>query len=87
MFCSNVLFGEFVLRNLGASPLTKPFFAPGVLHVVTENEYWNGSAGLKCVLISRTDSLLNLWPLLYMVVSKKVESVHDISAINLIAGW
>ena len=48
--------------------------------------YWNVSVGLKFVLISRTDSLLNLWPL-YMVVSKKVTSVHDISAVNLIVGW
>ena len=48
--------------------------------------YWNVSVGLKCVLISRTDSLLNLWPL-YVVVSKKVASVHDISVVNLIVEW
>ena len=50
------------------------------------NVYWNVSVGLKCVLISRTASLLNLSPL-YIVVSKKVASVHDISVVNLIVGW
>ena len=39
----------------------------------------------ECVLLSRTDSLLNLRPL-YIVVSTKVTSVHDISAVNLIVG-
>ena len=48
--------------------------------------YWNVSVDLKCVIISKTGSLLNLWPL-YVVVSKKVASVHDISAVNLIVGW
>ena len=45
MFSSNVLFEEFVL-SLRASPLTKPFLAPGGLLVV-KNMYWNVSVGLK----------------------------------------
>ena len=83
MFSSNVSIEEFVLRSVRA--FTKPFFAPGGWHVV-KNVYWKVSVGLKCVLISRTDSLLNLWPL-YIVVSKKVASVHEVSAVNLIVGW
>ena len=61
---------------------TKPFFTPGGWHDV-KNVYWNVSVGLKCVLISRSDSLLNLWPL-YIVVSKNVAPVHDISVINVL---
>ena len=61
MFSSNV-FEEFVLRNLKALPLIKPFLTPGGW----EEEkcvYWNVSVGLKCVPTSRVDSLLNLLPL------------------------
>ena len=47
---------------------------------------WNFSVGLKCVLTSRTESLLNLWPL-YMVVSKKGASMISISSVNLIVKW
>ena len=84
-FYSNVVIEEFVLSNLRASPFTKPFFTPGGSHDV-KNVYWNVSSFLKCVLMSTTDSLLNLWPF-YIVVSKKVASVHDISAVNLTVGW
>ena len=53
-----------------------------------KNVHCNVSVGSKCVLVSRTDhdSLLNFWTL-YMVISKKVASVHDISPVNLIVGW
>ena len=42
--------------------------------------YWNVSVGLKWVLMSRTDSLLNLSPL------QKVASETNISVVNLIIG-
>ena len=51
-----------------------------------KNTYWNVSVGLKWFLMSRTDSLLNLSPL-KIVVSKKVVSVHDASAVDFIVGW
>ena len=49
---SNVKFEGFVLRSLRASPLTRPFFAPGMREVV-KNVYWTVSVSLKCVLIER----------------------------------
>ena len=49
--------------------------------------YWNVSVGLKCVLTSRIDVLLNLFPL-YTIVSRNVTSFSEISAVNLtVAGW
>ena len=64
--CGNVslkcLFEDFILRSLRASPLTKPFFSPGGWHV-GKNVYWNVS---DCVIIWRTDSLLN--PALALVI-------------------
>ena len=42
--------------------------------------YWDVSLGLKSVLMSRTDSLLNLSPL------QKVASETNISVVNLIIG-
>ena len=45
-------FAEFVLRSLRASPLTRPFFAPGTRQVV-KNVYWTVSVSLKCVLIDK----------------------------------
>ena len=47
--------------------------------------YWNVSVFLKCVLTSRIDFSLNLVPL-YIIVSKNIVSVSDISALNLIVG-
>ena len=85
MYSSKVILEEFVRRSLRASPLMKPLLTPGGWHV--ENSvYWNVSVGLKCVFTSRTDSVLNLSPL-YTLVSKKVVSVSEISAVNLIVGW
>ena len=85
MYSSKVILEEFVRRSLRASPLMKPLLTPGGWHV--ENSvYWNVSVGLKCVSTSRTDSVLNLSPL-YTLVSKKVVSVSEISAVNLIVGW
>ena len=102
MFSSNFLFEEFVARSLRTSkemPFTskeRPFtkqrkafytvFLCSWWVTLVKNVYWNVSVGLKCVLISTTVSLMNLWPL-HMLVSKKVTSVHDISPDNLIVGW
>ena len=84
MFSSNVVFEEFVLSSLRASPLTKPFLTPGGWQEV-KCVYWKVSVGLKCVRTSRMDSLLNLSPL-YTHVSRKVISVSEISAVNFMVG-
>ena len=47
--------------------------------------YWKVSVGLKYVHTSSIDYLRNLSPL-YTTVSKKIVSVSDISAVNLIVG-
>ena len=85
VFSSNMISEEFVLRSLKVSPLTKPFVTPGGWHE-QKFVYWNVSVGLKCVHVSRIESLLNL-TFLYTFVSKNVVSVSDISAVNLIVGW
>ena len=48
--------------------------------------YWNVSVGLKCVLTSRIDVLLNLFPL-YTIVSRNVTSFSEISSVNLTVAW
>jgi len=48
--------------------------------------YWKVSVGLKCVRIPRIACLLNL-SLLKAVVSRKLISLSEISAVNLIVGW
>ena len=64
-------------------PATR-YQAPGTRHPLPATRHpWKSAA--EFVLLSRTDSLLNLWPLC-IVVSTKVASVHDISAVNLIVG-
>ena len=62
MFSSNVVFEEFVLTSLKASPLIKPFLTPGGWQE-EKCVYWNVSVGLKCVRTSRMDSFFNLLPL------------------------
>ena len=47
--------------------------------------YLDASVSLKWVLMSKTDSLLNLSPL-GIVASKKVVSKRDISDVNLMVG-
>ena len=47
--------------------------------------YLDASVSLKWVLMSKTDSLLNLSPL-EIVASKKVVSKRDISDVNLMVG-
>ena len=59
MFSSNVVYEEFVLRSLKASPLIKPFLMPGGWQE-EKCVYWNVSVGLKCVRKSRIDSLFFL---------------------------
>ena len=85
MFSSKVVFEEFVLRSLKASPLMKPLVTPGGWHE-WKSVYWKVSVGLKYVRTSSIDSLRNLSPL-YTTVSKKIVSVSDISAVNFIVGW
>ena len=85
MLSSNVPFEEFVLRSLSASLLRKPFFTPNGWHVV-KNVYSIVSIVFKWVALSRTDSLMNLSPM-WIVVSNKVVSVHDVSAVNFIVLW
>ena len=51
-----------------------------------KNVYSIVSIVFKWVVLSRTDSLMNLSPL-WIVVSKKVVSVHDVSAVNFIVVW
>ena len=51
-----------------------------------KNVYSIVSIVFKWVVLSRTDSLMNLSPL-WIVVSKKVVSVHDVSAVNFIIVW
>ena len=48
--------------------------------------YWNVSVALKCVLTSRIDVLLNLFPL-YTIVSRNVTSFSELSAVNLTVAW
>ena len=84
MFYSKVVSEEFVHRSLNASPLMKPFVTPGGWHK-WKFVYWKVSEGLKYVRISSIDSLRNLSPL-YTIVSKKIVSFSDISAVNLIVG-
>ena len=76
---------SFVLRSLNASPLMKPFVMSGGWHE-WKFVHWKVSVGLKYVRTSSIDSLRNLSPL-YTIVSKKIVSVCDISAVNLIVGW
>ena len=69
MFSSNVVFEEFALRSLKASPLIKPFLTPGGWQE-EKCVYWNVSVGLKCVRTSSFDSFFNLSPF-YIHVSRK----------------
>ena len=48
--------------------------------------YWNVSVGSKCVLMSKTWSLLNLSPL-NTVVSRKFIYFYDTLAVNLMVVW
>ena len=82
---SNVVSEEFVLSSLSASLLVKPLFTPsGWLEV--KCVYWKVSVGLYCVRMSRIDSFLKRSPL-KIIVSRKVVSLSEISAVNLIIGW
>ena len=84
MFSLKVAFEELVLRRRNASPLIKPFLAPGGWQDV-KCVYWKVSVGLKYVRTSRIDSSLNLSPL-YTHVSRKVISVSEISVVNFMVG-
>ena len=84
MFSSKVVSEEFVRRSLNASPLMKPFVTPGGWHE-WKLVYWKVSVGLKYVRTSSIDSLRNLSPL-YTIVSKKIVSFSDVSAVNLMVG-
>ena len=88
MFSSKLMVEEFVRRSLRASsPLMKPLLTPGRWHV-ENSAYWNMSQ-LAWNVFSHQElihAVLNLSPL-YTLVSKKVVSVSEISAVNLIVGW
>ena len=81
----NLLSFEEVRRSLIASPFTKPFLTPGGWQDL-KWVYWNFSVGLKCVVTSKMPVSSNRLPL-WIVVSKKVASESEISAVNLIVGW
>ena len=69
------------------NPLINPFLTPNGWQE-EKWVYWNVSVALKCVRISRIACycwIFRLWK--QSVVSRKLISLSEISAVNLIVGW
>ena len=79
---SEVVCEGFVLRSLIASPLIKPRFTPRGWQEV-KCVYWKASVGFD---VKDRVSLKSISPL-YIIVSRKVISLSEISAVYLIEGW
>ena len=84
MCSSNFAFEE--LRSLRASPLMKPFLAPGGWQEL-KCAYWKVSVGLIKVCAHIKNRVLLKRSPLYIHVSKNVISVSEISAVNFVVGW